>query len=55
MGTTCSTYTYQCAKFLDRLEERAEFVEIEVFRSVVLKYYCTAERGCAGSGSGATL
>jgi hypothetical protein len=34
------------------LEERAEFVDIEVERSVVLKYYCTTERGCAGSAIG---
>jgi hypothetical protein len=55
MGTTCSTYTYKCTKFLDGLEERAEFVDVEVVRSVVLKHRCTAERGCAGSGIGAIV
>ena len=36
--------TYKCTKFLDSLEERAEFVDIEVVRSIVLKYCCTCSR-----------
>jgi hypothetical protein len=55
MGTTCSTYKYKCTKLLDSLEERADFVDIEVVRNVALRYYCASERGCAGSGIGAIV